>query len=77
MKVIFWIMKTKSKKSKLDCSLFIDNVYVFFSSWICVILYSLLIFFFFFFFFWGGGGGFILVNLYARDSNENEENDKK
>ena len=54
MKVMFWIMKTKSKKSKLDCSLFIDNVYVFFSSWICVTLYSLLIFFFF-----GGGGGVV------------------
>ena len=73
MKVMFWIMKTKSKKSKLDCSLFIDNVYVFFSSWICVTLYSLFIFIFFLFFFFFWGGLFILVNLYSRDSNENEE----
>ena len=56
-------MKTKSKKSKLDYSLFIYNVYVFcFSSWICVTLYRLLIFFL-----------IILVNLHARDSIENVE----
>ena len=30
MKVTFWIMKTKTKKNKLDCSLYIYNVYVFF-----------------------------------------------
>ena len=47
MKVMFWIMKTKTKKSKLDCSLFIDNVYVcFFLLNLCHSVQSLDFFFF-------------------------------
>ena len=52
MKVTFWIMKTKTKKSKLDCSLFIDNVYVFFFLLnLCHSVQSLDFFFFFLDFF--------------------------
>ena len=67
MKVMFWIMKTKSTKSKLDSFLFIHIVYVvsfFFLLKLCHSAQFLDVFLFCF---------VILVNLHARNSYENEE----